>query len=85
MYKTLFKTLTLRCVNAKIIIVNIKYRKSDNMKNKKVNKKEVKEKKHFDPAKGAVRIIALLLVITMLIAACGTALFYLVFSIKGII
>lgn len=55
------------------------------MKNKKVNKKEVKEKKHFDPAKGAVRIIALLLVITMLIAACGTALFYLVFSIKGII
>ena len=48
------------------------------------NQGEVK-KKHFDPARGAVRIIALLLVIMMLVAAGGTALFYLVFSLKGII
>ena len=46
---------------------------------------EVKVKRHFDPAKGAVRIIALLLVIMMVVAAGGTALFYLVFSLKGLI
>ena len=54
-------------------------------KKENTNKKEVKQKKHFDPAKGAIRIIALLLVIMMLVAACGTALFYLVFSLKGMI
>ena len=56
-------------------------------RNKKTENKEneVKAKRHFDPAKGAVRIIALLLVIMMLIAAGGTALFYLVFSLKGLI
>ena len=52
---------------------------------RKENKKEIKQKKHFDPAKGAIRIIALLLVIMMIAAACGTALFYLVFSLKGMI
>ena len=46
---------------------------------------EVKQKKHFDPARGAVRIIALLLVIMMVVAAGGTALFYLIFSLKGAI
>ena len=77
-------------LNAKIFIVNIKYRKSEKMKQKQIKENEnvknkVKTKKHFDPARGAVRIIALLLVIMMLVAACGTALFYLVFSIKGMI
>ena len=49
------------------------------------NKKEIKQKKHFDPAKGAVRIIALLLVIIMLGASCASAIFYLVYSIQGLI
>ena len=59
-------------------------KRKEKMENKDI-KTEVKSKRHFDPARGAVRIIALLLVIMMVVAACGTALFYLVFSIKGLI
>ncbi len=39
--------------------------------------KVVKKKRHFDPAKGAVRLIALLLALLMMLATCGTLLFYL--------
>ena len=46
---------------------------------------EVKTKKHFDPTRGTVRIIALLLAIMMIVAVGATALFYLVYSIKGLI
>lgn len=59
-------------------------KRKEKIENKNIEK-EVKQKRHFDPAKGAVRIIALLLVIMMLVAAGGTALFYLVFSLKGLI
>ena len=46
---------------------------------------QVKEKKHFDIGKNAVRIIALLLVIMMAVAACGTVLYYIVLKAKGVI
>ena len=45
---------------------------------KKDNKEQnMKKKRHFDPARGAVRIIALLVVVTMLLATCGTLVYYL--------
>ena len=59
-------------------------KRKEKIENKKLNN-EVKAKRHFDPARGAVRIIALLLVIMMVVAARGTAIFYLVFSLKGLI
>ena len=48
---------------------------------KKEKSKKIKAKKHFDPARGAVKIIALLLVIMMLLAACGSFLFYLIYTV----
>ena len=45
---------------------------------KKDNKEQnMKKNRHFDPARGAVRIIALLLVVTMLLATCRTLVYYL--------
>ncbi len=38
---------------------------------------KVKIKKHHNPARGAVRIIALLLALIMLFASAGTLIFYL--------
>ena len=58
------------------------------MKNTKIKiekNKEKKDKKHFDIGKSAVRIIALLLTIMMVVAACGTVLYYIVLSAKGLI
>lgn len=52
------------------------------MKEKNKEKiKEVKQKKHFNPARGAVRIIALLLAIAMLLTASATLIYMLVYSI----
>ena len=42
-----------------------------------------KRKKHFDFGKNAVRIIALLLAIMMIVAAGATVLFYIVFNARG--
>ena len=57
-------------------------KKNEKIKNE--NKQNVeKQKRHFDPARGAVRIIALLLVIMMVVAAGGTALFYLILRLRG--
>lgn len=39
--------------------------------------KEVKKKRHFSPARGAVRIVALLLALLMTLATCGTLVYYL--------
>ena len=48
---------------------------------KKDNKEQnMKKKRHFDPARGAVRIIALLLVVIMLLATCGTLVYYLLIN-----
>ena len=59
-------------------------KKNEEIKNE--NKQNVeKQKRHFDPARGAVRIIALLLSIMMVVAVGATALFYLIYSIKGLI
>lgn len=59
-------------------------KKNEKIKNE--NKQNVeKPKRHFDPARGAVRIIALLLSIMMVVAVGATALFYLIYSIKGLI
>ena len=48
------------------------------MKNTKIKAEKNKEKKHIDIGKSFARIIALLL-------ACGTVLYYIVLSAKGLI
>lgn len=47
---------------------------------KEVKEKVVKKKRHFNPARGAAKIIALVLAIIMMLAACGTLVFYLLYT-----
>ena len=44
----------------------------------KSNKKNKKPKKHFDLSKQLGRVVALLIVIMMLVATCGTVIYYLI-------
>lgn len=60
--------------NDKIII---DFMKGYNTMKKDNKEQNMKKKRHFDPARGAVRIIALLLVVIMLLATCGTLVYYL--------
>lgn len=55
------------------------------MKKTKIKTEKKETKKHIDLGKSAVRIIALLLAIMMVVAACGTVLYYIVLSINGVI
>lgn len=55
------------------------------MKNTNIKVEKNKEKKHIDIGKSFARIIALLLAAMMVVAACGTVLYYIVLSAKGLI